>query len=134
MKLINTELQQSVIVNFDTDLLLKMSEESFTLLHCKYTTSPNYNSGWWVNVHKTSFLINSASNERLEMLHAIGIPFVPDRHLLKNFGDSLQFTLVFPKIPKHWDLFHFREKTSGEHLKTNGIKRNSSGIYRVVVW
>ncbi len=126
--------QEFINIKIEQELLGNLEGEAFTLLHCKYTTSPNYNSGWWVNVHKTSFLINSASNERLEMLHAIGIPFVPDRHPLKNFGDSLHFTLVFPKIPKHWHLFYFREKTTGVHLKTNNIKRNDSGIYRVVVW
>jgi hypothetical protein len=126
--------KEIISIKIDQALLENLEEEKFTLLYCRYTTSPNYNSNWWVNIHKTSVLINSATNEQLEMLHAIGIPFVPDRHHLKNFGDSLQFTLVFPRIPKHWALFHFREKTSGVHLKTNNIKRNDSGIYRVVVW
>ena len=134
MSFFETETEQKVIIEIDTDLLEGAEEEAFTLLHCKYITSPKFQCGWWVNIYKTSYLKHMASNETLEMLHAIGIPYAPEKHYLQKFGDSLSFTLVFPKIPKHWDYFNFIEICNGEDgLSINNIKRNNSGIYRVKI-
>ena len=132
MSFFEAEIEQKVVIEIDTDLLEGAEEEPFTLLHCKYITSPKYPNGWWINIYKTSYLKHTASNETIEMLHAIGIPYAPKKHYLQKFGDALNFTLVFPKIPKHWDNFNFTEICAGEDgLRIKNIKRNNSGIYRV---
>ncbi len=115
-----------------SELLEQVEESSFTVLHCKYTTSPRFTGGWWVNIWNTSHL--TCGGESLPLLHAINIPLAPQRHYLKNFGDSLRFALFFPKLPAHWSRFDFIERC-GSHkgLVARGIKRNGSGIYRVTV-
>lgn len=111
-------------------LMEQAEEASYTILHCKYTTSPVYQGGWWINIWKTSYLV--CGDERLEMLHAINVPYAPDRHYLKNFGDSLRFVLIFPQVPRHWQRFNFVEVCSDAiGLKYEGITRNDTGIYRV---
>ena len=70
------------------DRLTSYEEEGYTYLHCTFYTSPKYTSGWWVNIFKTSYIVNSLENERLELLQAINIPFAPERHYLKKLGDT----------------------------------------------
>ena len=66
------------------DLLSNVEEEGFTRLHCKYTTTSKYLSDWEVHIHKTSYLINNTSAEKLRLLHAINIPLAPE-WFEKNF-------------------------------------------------
>jgi hypothetical protein len=116
------------------DRLTSYEEEGYTYLHCTFYTSPKYTSGWWVNIFKTSYIVNSLENERLELLQAINIPYAPERHYLKKLGDSLNFTIIFPKTPIHWEYFDFIEKCGGDSgLKIKNIKSNSSGVYKVVI-
>ncbi len=118
----------------EDELLEDVEESPFTMLYCKYTTSPKFISGWWVNIWKTSYLVNRGTSETLELLNAINIPYAPDRHYFKKFGDTLNFVLIFPQIPKHWYVFDFIEKCkSDDGLTINGIKKNNSGIYRVTI-
>jgi hypothetical protein len=120
-------------IEISNDLLQDFEEEGFTYLHCTYYTSPKYESGWWVNIYPTSFLMGG-NNQKLEMLHAINIPIAPEKHYLKKFGDYLKFTFIFPKIPTSWKLFDFIEEcTSGNGLAVYNIPRNNVGAYNVVV-
>jgi hypothetical protein len=120
-------------IEVSNDLLASFEEEGFTYLHCTYITSPKFIGGWWVNIHKTSFLVGG-NNEKLEMLHAMNIPLAPERHYLKKFGDYLQFTLIFPKIPASWKVFDFVEECiSNDGLTVRNIPRNSTGAYSLVV-
>lgn len=122
-------------ISADDALLEQAEESSFTMLYCKYITSPKYTAGWWVNIWKTSYLVNSSTNESLALLNAINIPLAPEKHYLKKFGDSLDFVLVFPKIPAHWQVFNFIEKCNNEEgLAINGIVKNNTGIYRVQIY
>jgi hypothetical protein len=127
-------IKEIPIADIEDDLLVGIDEEAYTILHCKFTTSAMYDAGWWVNIRKTSHLQNRTSTKKLAMLHAIGIPYAPEKHYLKNRGDCLNFTLIFPKIPDHWKAFDFIEDDgTGNGLMASAIKRNRSGIYRVVV-
>jgi hypothetical protein len=87
------------------------------------------------------------------MLNAMNIPLSPNKHFFKKFGDSLQFTLIFPAVPKSWDTFDFIEYTKdtrsvegnidlaagiisrniveSKGLYINNITRNSTGVYKV---
>ena len=115
------------------DLLNNVEEEGFTRLHCKYTTTSKYLSDWKVHIHKTSYLINNTSAEKLRLLHAINIPLAPESHNLKKLGGSLNFILIFPAIPKSWIKFDFIENAacSCDGFNIRDLERNSSGIYRI---
>ncbi|MFA6923857.1 MAG: hypothetical protein WC223_06330 [Bacteroidales bacterium] len=104
-----------------------------TMLYCRYTTSPKYNCGWWVNIYKTCILQDTISGKSIKMITAINIPYAPSKHFLKKLGDSLTFILVFPRIPKDWVVFDFIEGRSEDSLSSHGILRNDSGIYRIQV-
>lgn len=106
-------------------------EQAYTFIHCRYTTSPVYDSGWWVNIGSMSFIQNKISGEKLNMVMAINIPYAPQKHYLKNLGDTLSFILVFPQIPKDWLVFNFIEDSSKNSFKSYGITRNDIGIYRI---
>ncbi len=101
-----------------------------TRIHCLYRTSDRYTSNWWINIAKTTFLINSTTGDRLELLGVKNIPYFPARHFLKNYGDTVNFTLVFPPVPKNWASFHCVEIIKSNNcLSIHNINRNDSGVY-----
>jgi hypothetical protein len=140
-------------IEVSNDLLASFEEEGYTYLHCTYITSPRYHSGWWVNISEDSFLTNG--KEEIKMLQAMNIPLSPKKHYLKKFGDSLQFVLIFPAVPKSWNTFNFIERTQptlskersfdaelgvvietiqkSEGLYINNIERNNTGVYKVII-
>ncbi|HOY30260.1 MAG TPA: hypothetical protein PKW80_00125 [Bacteroidales bacterium] len=123
-------------VKLKTGINIKTSIEDmhYTTLNCRYTASPKYKFGWWVNIYKPSYLVDLISGQRLEMISAFNIPLAPERHYLKSFGNSLCFTLVFPQIPKDWFIFKFVEGGTPENALSSGlITRNESGMYNAIV-
>ena len=108
-------------------------EKRYTYLNCIYRTNPMYVSDWWVNMHKTAFLKNKENGDTIYLIDAINIPFAPARHYLQRKGDSLNFVLIFPHIPKHWQTFDFIEGYSGSSLSSIGITRNETGVYQITV-
>ncbi|MCX7745019.1 MAG: hypothetical protein N2167_10695 [Flavobacteriales bacterium] len=130
-------IQNSLIVNqpfIETVPLTQVEESGYTYLHCKYTTSPKYVSDWWINIWKTSYLINRITRESVSLVDAINIPLAPEKYYLKHFGDSLSFVLVFPQLPEHWHSFDFIERCNGEiGLSAYNILRNSTGVYHVTI-
>jgi len=77
-------------------------------------------------------LVSAVSTEKLALIKAINIPMAPARHYLKRKGDCLNFTLIFPRVPDDWTVFHFREPSvSGDGLSISHIARNTSGVYRL---
>lgn len=126
----NTELLQEIEVS--EELLTYYEEEGYTYLHCVYYTSPKYHFGWWVNINAGCYLESAFSSEKLSLVKAINIPISPARHYLKRKGDCLGFTLIFPRVPDDWSIFHFREPCSaGDGLSISHIFRNNSGVYRL---
>lgn len=140
-------------IEVSNDLLTSFEEEGYTYLHCTYITSPRYHSGWWVNINEDSYLTNG--KEEIKMLNAMNIPLSPKKHYLKKFGDSLQFVLIFPAVPKSWNTFNFIERTQptlsrekkldaelglvietiqkSDGLYINNIERNNTGVYKVII-
>jgi hypothetical protein len=109
-------------IEVSNDLLASFEEEGYTYLHCTYITSTRYSSGWWVNICQDSFLTNG--KEEIKMLKAMNIPLSPKKHYLKKFGDSLQFVLIFPAVPKSWDTFNFLERTQPTITKDRTFDAN----------
>ena len=109
-------------------------QKKYTLLYCSYTTSPKYCAGWWVNIYCSSFVVNRLTGEKIKMVQAINIPYAPQKHYLRFFGNYLDFILVFPEIPKNWIKFDFIENY-GKNVgfTSKKIIRNNTGIYNVVL-
>lgn len=123
-----------VIVKTGIKISTSLEDRQYTTLNCRYTTSPKYNFGWWVNIYNPSYLVDMISGKRIEMISAFNIPLSPERHYLKSFGASLSFTLVFPQVPKDWLIFKFIEGGSSENALSSGpIARNEGGVYNVNV-
>lgn len=109
-------------------------QEGYTILNCTYYTPPKYAMGCWVKIYPTSYIVDSITGERLKMMNAINIPLEPERYYLKKVGDFLNFILVFPKMPTHWSSFNFIEQSDDNNgFSLLGIKKNSSGLYRVII-
>ncbi len=131
MPSIETETQTSVVTDINVELVVEMSEESCTIIHAVYTTSPKFVvSGWWVNVHPETYLINT-DGEKLQMIHAENIVIHPLQLAFSNKA-SHRFTMIFPKIPSTWECFDFMELLSSPlKFYVPKIKRNDSAIYNI---
>lgn len=126
---LKVELDQ--VIRLEIAWLHSKEDEAATIIHCLYTAPGIYHSGGWVSIWPTTYLVFNKGSERLQLLHAISIPVAPERKYFKREGETLPFTLIFPRIPDHWPLFHLHEHAgSGKGFKVNNIKRNESGIYR----
>jgi hypothetical protein len=116
-----------------TDLAYKAQEvEGQTLVHCKYVSKDKYANGGWVNIYDTTFLVNPDTHDMLRLVQAYNVPISPEKHYFKQARQLKTFTLVFPRVPKHWKSFNLLEvagKGGGFHV-TN-IVRNDSGIYHI---
>ena len=108
-----------------------VEEMGYTYVHI--TGYPNlfYDSDWWINIWRTTFLVDSLTNDSIELISAVNIPFGPDRHYFKHKGDRLNFTLIFPKLPKSWEAFHLFENAPSGGFEIRNIGRNETGIYRL---
>lgn len=116
-----------------TSLALQGLEvEGQTLVHCKYVSKDKYKNGGWVNIYKTTFLVNPDTKDMLAMAQAFHVPVSPARHFFKQAGQLKQFTLLFPRIPKHWKRFHLLEVADkGGGFRVSDIARNERGVYHI---
>ena len=131
--MIQFDTEKYVSIEISEDLLESYEEEGFTYLHCTSYASPKWNTGWWINMNKTSYLTKSGTADKLTLLNAIGVPYAPEKMYLKRLGDFVKFTLIFPAIPKDWKVFNFIEfgGSVGDGLSISNITRNNSGVYKV---
>ncbi len=121
-------------IHVSEGILANVEEAGYTYLHCTYYTSPKYTSDWWINIFSSCFLIDKRTKNSLKLIDAINIPIAPARHFLKNKGDCLNFTLVFPLVPNDWPVFNFMELTdTNDGLNIRNIPRNTSGVYKVII-
>ena len=111
---------------------MMVEEAGYTFVHCLAYPSRQYTAEWWVNIWRTTFLVDTITGDSLELLFADKIPYAPDRHYFKHINDTKTFLLVFTKIPKTWRSFHVIEKSNdGDCFETKYIQRNDSGVYYI---
>jgi hypothetical protein len=107
-------------------------ESGVTIVHCRYVATDKYVNGGWINIWPSTYLQCSASGDTLDLMHAIEIPLAPERHYFRKAGQVKRFTLVFPKVPEHWECFDFREQAGfSSGFIVEGIQRSSSGVYHI---
>jgi len=116
-----------------TALALQGQEaEGQTLIHCRYVSKKTYRNGGWVNIYKSTYLVNPDTKDMLPLSQAFNVPVSPARHYFKEAGQLKQFTLLFPRVPTHWKRFHLLEVAeAGGGFRVSDISRNASGIYHV---
>jgi hypothetical protein len=86
----------------------------------------------YINLYPTTFLEDKDTGARLQMLASFNMPISPVNHDFYYIGECLKFTLLFPKIPKHWKHFDFIEIAArGIPFVVENITRNDSGIYQL---
>ena len=106
--------------------------EAQTLIHCSYVSQDKYKNGGWVNIYKSTFLVNPDTKDMLALAQAYNVPVSPARHYFKEAGQLKQFTLLFPQVPKHWKRFHLLEVADkGGGFRVTDITRNDRGVYQV---
>jgi len=106
--------------------------EAQTLVHCSYVSQDKYKNGGWVNIYKSTFLVNPDTKDMLALAQAYNVPVSPARHYFKEAGQLKQFTLLFPQVPKHWKRFHLLEVADkGGGFRVTDITRNDRGVYQV---
>ncbi len=108
------------------------ASEAQTLIHCRYVSQKKYLNGGWMNIYKTTYLVNVDTKDMLKLVQAYNVPFSPARHYFKQAGQLKQFTLLFPQIPRHWKRFHLLEVAdAGGGFRVSDITRNESGVYHI---
>lgn len=87
-------------IEISEDLAVEYEETKYTYLHCTYRPDRKYKSGWFVNASLDSYLINPKFPERLRIIDAIGVPVSPAKNFFSCVNEYLNFTLIFPSVPK----------------------------------
>lgn len=109
-------------------------EKGNTFIHCSYISKPKYIDGGWINIWPTTYLFHKPTGAHIMLLHAINIPLGPAQYHFGKAGQRLNFTLIFPVIPKNWQHFTLKEIAgSASGFIVEDLARNSSGIYRVAL-
>ena len=105
-----------------------------TFIHCSYISNPKYINGGWINIWPTTYLFHKPTGAHIMLLHAINIPLGPAQYHFEKAGQLINFTLIFPVIPKNWQDFTLKEiSDSPSGFIVEGLLRNNSGIYRVTL-
>lgn len=130
------ETQKIKSVDIEITTIQQLNEqwvkERQTIVHCSYVSKRKYINGGWINIHPNTYLVHSA--DKLQLLHAENIPLAPAIHVFTRVGEPLQFTLIFPAIPKDWKSFSLVEKcNSSNGFIIHDIQRNNVGLYEVLI-
>jgi hypothetical protein len=106
--------------------------EGATTIHCHYISPEKYMNGGWINIAKTTFLLNKEDNRMLSMIQVNNIPISPEKHYFKKANQKFAFTLFFPLLPDNWKFFSLIEITNEPSpVMIHEIERNKTGIYNV---
>ena len=105
-----------------------------TYIHCSYISKSKYINGGWINIWPTTYLFHMPTGAHIKLLHAINIPLRPAQYHFKKAGQFINFTLIFPVIPKSWQHFTIKEIADNPSgFIVEDLARNRSGIYRVAL-
>jgi hypothetical protein len=80
------------------------------------------------SIHRETFLRNPETNECLRMQAWYNVSLWPE-FLALDEDEELEYTLVFPPLPSHWQSFDLWEMSGSKPMYKSGIRRNSNGVY-----
>ena len=75
-------------------------DQNYTRIDFIYIAPKKYPNGGWVTIDRNSYIQACGLSKKYYLIKAINIPINPDKHYFKKCGQVLQFTLLFPAIPK----------------------------------
>jgi hypothetical protein len=77
----------------------------------------------------------SIVNNTLNLIHSTDVPLAPSKHKFGPGIQTLKFTLVFPYVPSHWEMFslilHPPSDSFINRVVILDIHRKENGIYRI---
>jgi hypothetical protein len=80
------------------------------------------------SIHRETFIRNPETNECLRMQAWYNVSLWPEFVALDE-DEELEYSLVFPALPSHWQTFDLWEMNGSKPMYKSGIRRNSDGVY-----
>lgn len=84
--------------------------EEYTRIDFHYRSPQHYVNGGWIQMDKGAYIQPVNSSTQYKLVKAIGIPISPIKHHFKKEGEQLQYTLIFPALPKGTKKINIIEK------------------------
>ena len=118
------DVDMEVLLSIHPELL----EDSFVYVHCHFN---NKGQDALIRIWKTTFLVDTPSSARSQLVHAENITIAPQWTLIPDH-QKYTFLLIFsglPKSCKQFDMIEEIAQPGGFHVKN--IPRNETDIYHV---
>ena len=80
------------------------------------------------SIHRETYLRNPETDEILRMSEWHNVSLWPTFNALDD-DENLEYVLVFPPLPSHWQTFDIWEMKGSKPMYKGGIKRNKDGVY-----
>jgi len=80
------------------------------------------------SIHRETYLRNPETDEILRMSEWHNVSLWPTFSALDE-DENLEYVLVFPPLPSHWQTFDVWEMKGSKPMYKAGIKRNKDGVY-----
>ena len=80
------------------------------------------------SIHRETYLRNPETDEILRMSEWHNVSLWPTFSALDE-DENLEYVLVFPSLPSHWQTFDVWEMKGSKPMYKAGIKRNKDGVY-----
>jgi len=122
--LVKPAVEPNVLLSIDPKVL----EDAHVYVHCYFKNEINE---MLIRVWRTTYLIDSASGVRSELIHAENISFAPQWTIIPG-KKTHSFLLIFTALPKDCTVFDLHEdipQTGGFFI--SAIKRNALDVYHV---
>lgn len=121
-------IKREVIIDNETRhrLLNQVKEEAQVIVHCSYTGTMCDDK---IRIWKSTFLYAKNSSHRSKLVHVENITMYPT-WMNVDWGQTVNFTLIFTGLPKHCKQFDMIEnipEPGGFVIKN--IERNNSDVY-----
>ncbi len=108
----------------------ELMDDSYVYVHCHFE---NHAENMMIRIWRTTFLIDSASTTKAQLIHAENISYAPQWTIVPD-RQPFSFLLIFPGLPKsctQFDLVEEITQPGGFFIK--GIQRNETDVYHVML-
>lgn len=69
-----------------------------TILYFKHTAPSYFTDGGWISIMRDTYILDKATQKKLKLVKAIGIPYSPEKHYCQKVGAVVYFRLIFPAV------------------------------------
>jgi hypothetical protein len=118
------EVDMDVLASIHPELM----DDSYVYVHCHFQ---NHEHEVFIRIWSTTFLIDSVSSARSQLIHAENITLAPQWTMIPG-RQRYTFLLIFSGLPKSCQQFDLLEEIAqpgGFHVKN--ISRNEKDVYHV---